>query len=705
MAGYGFKDRKVAERLRSIGEKSLLTNPSEQSSPKVNYPITENELILIAPVQGIPAASGNTHYSAICCLYDCEENLQTNVAVASLSDTCKYIRCYNDLTDAIAPYTVFVGKLRKYGMFYVSKILYIDRTTTTTVIQDADGLVCAGTCKWVWSASTQEWVKTVDTCSASTTTTTTDPLTTTTTTTTPCPCEEGIDPEELYLQTSSTTTTTTTTVFDPTSTTTTTTTSTTTSTTTTPACNCEQPEFCGTASGQCVYTNCIPSYFENLPPDCTTSSTTTTTTSSCDCATTTTVAGCSQGCDWYCGPTGSWLKSTDGCASTCPCPAPDYACTNNPCGTTHTNCVNTSTTTTEPRCTGECSWWWHSFLQQWILNGVTCNWNTALTVIGGFCGCPKPTGSGGVCGDEATTNCMAYYVTSSTTTTTTTTPGPCWQCYTSSTSSTTTTTNACADGKCTWIYSVGAWVLSSNTCPSNCPCPTPPGTPTDPCQITWTLCVGSTTTTTTTTTTSTTTSTTTTCPAVGGCMFHCGPSGWVAVCDCPTPEVCDPCYTNPCMVADYGTLMVCTCGTTTTTTTTSTTTTTTTTCNPATICTGIVAPLCGCSWVFCQGSWILCDSGCGQPVNCPDTECPDLATVGCTPTPLEGERCSSGIHTCVTTSTTTTTTTTDTGACCYNYGTCNDGITNLSCVSVYLGVYLGNGTTCGAGSCDAYTTT
>jgi hypothetical protein len=292
----------------------------------------------------------------------------------------------------------------------------------------------------------------------------------------------------------------------------------------------------------------------------------------------------------------SWVQLVNGCGPTCPCPTPTYG--GSACAGVHTSCIQTTTTSTIPAtCEGTCCWWWHTTLG-WIYGGGSvadpaachgCYWSDGSIAVGvssTACKCPKPTHEGGYCGAVAQTFCGIDSAQTSSTTTSTTTTVYGWQCYTSSTSTSTTTTNLCTQGKCTWIESEGSWVLSANTCPSECPCIEPCCGAVEPCAITWTYCVGvPSTTTSTTTTSSTTTSTTTTCPA-SGCMYACSEAGWQAVCDCPDPEICSPCFTEPCMESLYGSIVVCGCQTTTTTTSTTTTTTTTS-------CSGYCSWACG----------------------------------------------------------------------------------------------------------------
>ncbi|MFN9301685.1 MAG: hypothetical protein ACK6DA_02830 [Candidatus Kapaibacterium sp.] len=383
----------------------------------------------------------------------------------------------------------------------------IESTTTTTTLSPVYPTKCTGSCEWI-SNDGKTWTLLSDTCGEGTTTTTTSTTTTSTTTTT----TDG-----------PTTTSTTTTTIDcnPSQTTTTSTTST---TTTTPApgdCECVQPIFCPTFTGQKTTTSCTE-YNPGEPPNCTTTTcppcdcgsytTTTTTIHPGSTTTTTTEAPCEGNCEWVyidCWYTGrTWAVVHNDCpiggltTELCTCTPPDRV-PNDFCDTYTSDCdrlpATTTTTIAPPGCGGGCMW------LKIPGYGICLSVQNCASPApnGDRCYCPQPT----ELQDCVKTFSPCIPLNTTTTLEPTTTPDPCWECCNSTTTS---TTSAPCNGGCYYFCWAGVWVKSSDTCDVGCPCPDARG-PCFPAQSLYFRCD---------TTNSTTTSTTTTSAPTGACCFN-----------------------------------------------------------------------------------------------------------------------------------------------------------------------------------------
>jgi hypothetical protein len=265
------------------------------------------------------------------------------------SNSCLRTRVFNSTQELFSGCSYIECVLDRYGDLYVSSEVLETTLTTTTAIPVPEVEGCVGECKFLWTDSSG-WVLDINGCNTTTTstststTTTSDPSATTTSTTPACVCGDPIP-------------------------------SSTTSTTEAPQCECAEPTFCGTADGDCTYTYCVDTnYQQPEPPECITTSTTTTTTSepttttTCDCNTTTTTTqeptdGCIEGCDWLSVPIRGWVLYYNGCNSLCSCLPPEDA--PDICTTAHTDCVipPPGTSTTQPPCTGNCIWWYNTVLE------------------------------------------------------------------------------------------------------------------------------------------------------------------------------------------------------------------------------------------------------------------------------------------------------------------------------------------------------
>lgn len=418
-------------------------------------------------------------------------------------------------------------------------------TTTTTTTTTGIASECTGRCKWTWNSTSMAWTLKTNGCAAATTTSTT-------TTTTPdyCPAEGEPDPEP-----------------DP---------------EVLPTCQCLQPTFCGIDNGDVTYTYCDQR--ETEPPFCTGSTTTTTTSDCCDTTTTAGLPpGCTEGCDWVCGPFNAgawgWVQTSFGCAGECPCFPPEAPCVFGTCAEASTDC-NPVPPDIPPGipCYGFCEFWWVPFIGAWVWVYHGCS-TAAYT-----CSCPVPSEPGDVCA-PITTNC-------STRTTTTITCEDA--CYTSTTTTTSTSEDLC-DNYCRWeaVGSPGnyTWSKVSDNCNAYCPCIEPAYLPINRFEVAVTRCLGSQTTSTTEAppTTTTTTTTTTTEPepnCTTDCRYVCseifgGGYDWVKdpADICPEPDCLCPEPSGTCNLANEGQVVWTACGgagssdpTSTTTTSTSTTT-------------------------------------------------------------------------------------------------------------------------------------
>lgn len=271
-------------------------------------------------------------------------------------------------------------------------------------------------------------------------------------------------------------------------------------------CHCFAPTFCpADADAACTKTACGDFGEDQSPPNCT--GTTPTAGPSCTTTTASPPAGCTEGCDWFCHPFRSWILTSFGCSSGCPCPEPDDSCFGG-CQTAHTDCV--PTTTPGPYCSGGCRWVWvtpDEGEDYWLLlDSAPCS---SSGVPNCYCDTP-PDGS--VCGFETTTPC---YVHGSPTGS-----PPCVE--------PTTTTNGPPSldclGSCLWTADGEGWVPVRG-CPG-CACQEPDHSPTSACEQVETLCTVLPMTTTTTTTT-----TPSGCVYSQACRLYCNGTQWIAAND------------------------------------------------------------------------------------------------------------------------------------------------------------------------------
>lgn len=320
-------------------------------------------------------------------------------------------------------------------------------------------------------------------------------------------------------------------------------------------CNCLQPQYCGTADGDCTQTGCSSAPIVPTP-DCSGSTTTAgpTTTPSPMCSTTASPT-CTT-CQWFWNGVGFSLLYNNCTSGCCSCPPPPANAT--PAPGSNPGCYFLPPTPCQaappppqPNCGGNCQWLAvqpnpdDPSTLQWLIkhNGcnycwpelINCTWNCFGTPPCA-CGCEQPSYPPGACGNTEQTPCQWQCPV-------TTTPCPCpnFNCY----NPTTTVAPSCG-GQCYFRWSGSQWSQLSNGCfgtSGDCVCVVPPYNGQDTCQVQSTFCQPSGTT----TTTAGPTTTTTAAPC-GTCTYPVSGGSWSAVinnctsssCGCPNPPTPQP---------------------------------------------------------------------------------------------------------------------------------------------------------------------
>ena len=499
MSGANYLTDEDVRTLRAIA-RAERQRTSQGRFGEATEPPKASEVYLIQVPCGseIPAISGTTPGTEDCCLFKLHktgepDSNEFKIDPVLLPDGQQAtVLVHNVHSQPVPAEYYWEVRQQKYGRWLVENPIQTDSTgssvvaaTTTTLSDDPGETGCTGQCKWVWNDTDKEWDLDENSCDQDNSVTTTS--------TTP-------DPDCLCVKpTTSTTSTTTTTSGGSTSTTTTTTGVNANNGLT---CQCVYPSYCGTEDGECTWTDCTQGTIERK--DCTGTTTTTPDLSSCDCSTTTTQdlgVGCSIGCTWYYLPARGWIKQSDGCDSSCPCPPPpENAATAGDCVQYTTACNPPVPTTPEPKfCIGDCRYYCN-LDDEWVYSYSDCESQNVDRWK-----CARPTRNCS-CGEIAWVACASMEPT--TTTTTTTTKDECLvycETGTSTTQETTTTDElSCDDGHC--IYASNGsleWELQTDNCGA-CDCAAPIEDPQETCETIQVGCGGTTTTSTTTTTTTTT---------------------------------------------------------------------------------------------------------------------------------------------------------------------------------------------------------